>query len=215
MIRRPSLLRDRRGVSVTEFGFVAPVLCLFLVGAFDLAHTLYMESVLQGIVQKTARDSALESGTVAAQQQKTDDKVRGQVWALARNATITFNRRFYRTFAAASAAKPENWTDTNGNGVCDNGEPYVDANNNNSWDADGGDAGQGGAQDKTIYTVTVTYPHMLPVMNFIGLGKNVTLVAKTVLQNQPYADQGSYTTTNTVRNCPLVQPIAPASTSSF
>ena len=49
---------DRRGVTVIEFAIVAPVMCLFLVAAFDVAHQLYLTATLQGIVQKTARDSS-------------------------------------------------------------------------------------------------------------------------------------------------------------
>lgn len=196
-------LGDDRGAVLTEFAFVAPVMCLFLVGGFDIAHSLYMQADLQGIVQKTARDGGLEAGATAAQQAALDAKVTSQVKALANNATVTFTRRFYRTFSDAAVAKAEKWTDTNGNGTCDANEPYIDANNNSAWDADGGDAGQGGAKDKTVYTVTVTYPRMLPLDKFIpGLPAQQTFTAKTVLQNQPYTDQGSYLVTSTVRNCP-------------
>lgn len=188
-----SVAQDRRGATIMEFGLVAPVLCLFMLGAFDTAHTLYMRGVLQGIVQKTARDSSLEGGTTAASQLALDNKVRAQVKALAANATITFSRRFYRTFSAAAAAQAEVWTtDTNNNGVCDAGEPFTDTNNNGVRDLDGGDSGQGGAVDRALYTVTVSYPRMLPIDKFIGGSATTKLVARTILENQPYTDQGSY-----------------------
>ena len=197
-----ALARDRRGVTVIEFAFVAPIMCLVILGAFDVAHTLYMRAALQGIVQKTARDSTLESGTEASQQTTLDNRVRDQVKALANNMTMTITRRFYRTFADAAAAQREVFTDTNGNGVCDAGEPYQDANQNGVWDADGGNAGQGGAKDATLYTVTLSYPRFFPVYNFVG-GSNVTrITASTVLRNQPYGDQQSYGTP-VVRNCPV------------
>ena len=69
-----------------------------------------------------------------------DDAVRNQIAPLYKDATVTFKRRFYRTFTKAAAAQREDFTDTNSNGTCDNGEPYQDSNNNSSWDADGGDA---------------------------------------------------------------------------
>ncbi|CAN5508896.1 hypothetical protein BH09PSE4_BH09PSE4_07760 [soil metagenome] len=194
------LRRDRRGSTVIEFAIVAPVMCLLLVGAFDTAHTLYARATLQGIVQKTARDATLEDSTDTAAQTTLDDKVKAQVRALANNATIVITRRYYRTFSAAAAAQAEAFTDTNHNGTCNGGEPYVDANNNGVWDADGGDAGQGGAKDRTLYTVVVTYPRFFPLWKFIG-GSNITkLTSTTVLENQPYSDQGSYTA-STVRNC--------------
>ncbi len=195
------LRTDSRGATLVEFAIIAPTLCLLLVGAFDVAHTLYMRSALQGIVQKTARDSTLETGSASSQQAALDNEVRSQVKALANNANVTFNRRYYRTFTEASNATPESWTDTNHNGTCDAGEPYEDANANHVWDADGGNSGQGGAKDATLYTVTVSYPQMFPLYRFINGSNSVTLTASTVLRNQPYADQDSYATTVVVRNC--------------
>jgi Flp pilus assembly protein TadG len=196
------LRRDRRGATIVEFGFVAPVMALFLVGAFDIGHTLYMRGVLQGIVQKMARDSSLENATTTAAQTALNNRVRDQVLALRKGADVTFSRRFYRTFSAAAAAQAETWTvDTNGNGVCDAGEPFVDRNNNGVRDLDGGDSGQGGAIDRSLYTVSVSYPRMLPLDKFIGGSGTTKITASTILQNQPYNEQGSYGA-STTGNCP-------------
>jgi Flp pilus assembly protein TadG len=195
-----ALRRDQSGATIVEFAMVAPVLGLVLLGAFDVAHTLYTRAALQGVVQKTARDSTLESGADATTQAALDEKVRAQAKALANNATITITRRFYRTFSDAAAARAETWTDTNGNGRCDAGEPYEDANRNNTWDRDGGDAGQGGAKDATLYTVTASYPRIFPLYNLVGGSRTTTITASTVLRNQPYGDQGSYGAMQ-VRNC--------------
>lgn len=199
---RRALLRDSRGAAAVEFAIIAPTFALLLVGGFDVAHTLYMRGVMQGVLQKTARDSALESGGTAAQQTAIDTKVRNQVLALHKGATVTFKRRFYRTFTAAAAAAPEPWTDGNGNGRCDRGEQYQDNNNNNVWDKDGGNEGQGGAKDRVLYTVTATYPRMLPLHKFIGaLPAEETVTASAALINQPYTDQATYGPP-TARNCP-------------
>lgn len=183
---------DARGATVVEFAIVAPVMGLLLLGAFDVGHTLYMRAVLQGIVQKTARDSTLEDSTDTAAQTALDDKVRAQVRALANNATVTITRRYYRTFAEVAAARREDFTDTNGNGTCDAGEPYIDSNLNANWDRDGGNAGQGGAKDATLYTVTVSYPRFFPVNRIIGGSSTTTITGSTVLKNQPYGDQAAY-----------------------
>ena len=200
-LRRPSsFARDTRGATIIEFAIVAPVMSLMLLGAFDTAHSLYMRAALQGIVQKTARDSALESGVDPVQQAALDLEVKNAVLAVANTATITITRRYYRTFSTAAAAQAEPWTDTNHNGKCDNNEPFQDNNNNGVWDADGGDQGQGGAKDRTLYTVSMTYPRFFPLYRLIG-GSNVTKIsAATVLENQPYSDQGSYGTA-TVGHC--------------
>lgn len=200
--RRPlALARDRRGVALVEFALVAPVLVLFLVGAFDIAHTLYMQAVLRGIVQKTGRDSSLEDGGSTARQAQIDAVVTDQVHALYNTAAVTFTRRSFSTYTKAAAKIPETYADTNDNKTCDAGEPYVDANNSGNWDADGGTGGQGGAKDRVIYTVTTTYPALFPLYKYAGGSATRTVSATTILQNQPYSDQQITTGTN-IGNCP-------------
>ena len=201
LILRRALAMDERGSTLVEFAVVAPVMGLMLLGAFDVGHTLYMRSVLQGVVQKTARDSTLQDAGTAENMQMLDDRVKAQAKAITNNGDITITRRFYRTFTEAAAAKAEDWSDTNGNGRCDDGEPYEDANDNSVWDADGGDEGQGGAKDAVLYTVSITYPRMFPLYNLIGVPPTTTVSAETVLKNQPYGDQGSYAPP-VQRNCP-------------
>ncbi|MEG3179939.1 TadE/TadG family type IV pilus assembly protein [Sphingomonas sp. LT1P40] len=207
-----ALLRDESGATVIEFAMVAPVLGLILLGAFDIAHTLYARAALQGIVQKTARDSTLESGFESGAQTALDNKVKSQVRALANNATINVTRRYYRTFSEAAAARSETWTDTNVNGTCDGSEPYVDANNNSSWDRDGAREGQGGAKDATLYTVTMSYPRMFPLYNLIGGSRTTKITAATVLRNQPYSDQANAAASTQVRNCPAAVTATPLPT---
>ncbi|MGA1797306.1 TadE/TadG family type IV pilus assembly protein [Sphingomonas sp. 4RDLI-65] len=196
-----SLAADQRGVALVEFALVAPVLVLFLVGAFDIAHTLYMQAVLRGIVQKTGRDSALEDAGSTARQAAIDADVTSQVRLLYNSAAVKFTRRSFTTYAQAAAKIPEVYTDTNLNLTCDAGEPYIDANNNNAWDPDGGGAGQGGAKDRVIYTVTATYPAILPLYKYAGGTATRTVSATTILQNQPYSDQ-QVTTGTATRYCP-------------
>lgn len=194
------LRRDTRGATIVEFAMVAPVMCLILLAGFDIAHSLYARAVLQGIVQKAGRDSALETGAADMTQAAIDERVMGQAKALQNNATVLITRRYYRTFTEVSAQRAEDWTDTNGNGRCDAGEPYEDANQNATWDSDGGNAGQGGAKDATLYTVTMTYPRMFPAYRYLGGSSNAVIRAVTVLRNQPYDAQQAYAAP-TVRNC--------------
>ena len=191
----PTLRRlrsDARGATIVEFAMVAPVMSLLLLGGLDISHTLYTRTITQGVVQKTARDATIETNDPSATEAALDLKVRTQLSAMYNGADIKITRRFYRTFAEAAAARAEAFTDTNQNGRCDKNEPYEDANRNSTWDADGGNAGQGGAKDATLYTVEMTYPKLLPLMNFIGGDNTGKVVAQTVLRNQPYGDQGSY-----------------------
>ncbi|MEA3015325.1 MAG: hypothetical protein QOI38_47 [Sphingomonadales bacterium] len=198
----PALARDERGATLTEFGLVFPVLAMLLVGSFDVGHTLYVRSILEGAVQKAARDSGLETGTAATIQATVDGRVRAQLHKVGlQDSDITINRRTYRTFSAAAAAQGEPFTDTNGNGRCDGGEPFEDRNANMTRDADGSAAGQGGAKDTVIYSVTVNFQRLFPIDGFIGGNGRTTMTGTTVMNNQPYGDQGSYGTP-VVRNCP-------------
>lgn len=199
-LRRMS--RDQRGATLVEFGFVGPVLVLMLMGIFDIGFQLYTRSVLLGELQKAGRDSTLETGKSTSA--TIDAAIETQVKRVAKNATFTFKRRAYQTLSDAAAARAEDFTDSSSgtyrNGRCDNGEPYVDANLNETWDSDGGDEGQGGAKDVSIVTVTVTYDRLFPLAKLIGLPEQITIAANTVLANQPYAEQAAYAAPQT-RNC--------------
>ena len=68
-------VNDREGTSIVEFAVISPVMFTLLFGGFDFGHTLYMQSVLQGAINKAARDSALETGTVSEIQAAVDQNL--------------------------------------------------------------------------------------------------------------------------------------------
>lgn len=190
------LAKDRDGTTLIEFAIVAPVLMLMIFGLFDVAHTQYTGSVLNGAIQKAGRDISLQSA--AANETTIDTRVRDQVTSvMPRGSTVTIQKLSQFDFSDVNA--PEDYTDLNNNGRCDAGEPYTDSNNNGSWNANRGRTGLGGARDVVVYTATVTYPRLFPLFSMIGLPANVTLRASTVLRTQPYAEQAARITT--VRNC--------------
>ena len=188
-----TLRRDRRGVTLVEFAIVAPVMLLMLMGLGDMLYQVYAQSILNGELQKAARDSGIEGG--AANTSTIDAKVQTAVKKIAPNATFTSTRKSYDTF---SEVAPEPFTDSNGNGVRDAGECFTDENGNGSWDQDPGAAGQGGASAVTVYTMTATYPRLFPVARLFGWSSTQTISATTLLKNQPYATQ---TTTANVTVC--------------
>lgn len=195
MDRLRLLRHDRNGVAIVEFALAAPVLLIAILGLFDLGHNMYTASVIQGAVQKAARDSTIEG---ASDKETTlDQRVTDMVRQIAPGATLDFERKSYSTFS--DVGKAEDYTDLNDNGTCDDNEPFEDANDNGSWDADMGRAGFGGARDAVLYSVTVTYKRPFPVSSLIGQPDTFTTVARTVLRNQPYGPQSSSKAT---RNCP-------------
>ena len=181
--------RDQSGATLTEFGFVAPVLILMVIGIFDMAHTQYTSALVNGAMQKAGRDLTLESaGTnVNTIDQTVIDQVRN---VAPDSATITLDKLSHFEFEDIGEA--EEFDDENLNTVCDNGEVFVDSNNNGQWDADRGEEGIGGARDAVLYTATVTYDRLFPMYGLAGLPEQVTIKASTVLRNQPYDVQDTY-----------------------
>jgi hypothetical protein len=94
-----------------------------------------------------------------------------------------------KSYTSFSVVKPEPFVDNNGNGKRDPGECFTDVNNNGIWDADPGIAGQGGANDVALYTMTITYPRIFPVAGLMGWPQTQTISSSTLLKNQPYASQ--------------------------
>jgi Flp pilus assembly protein TadG len=192
---RPRSLRrlgaDRGGATVIEFGIVAPVMVLFIMGIGDLLYGTYANSILLGAVQKAGRDATLQQSASTTATAAIDAEVMAQVRTIAPSATYVSTRLNYTAFTHAS--KPEPFIDGNGDGIRQVGECYTDMNGNGQWDADGGRSGVGGASDVQQYTITVTYPRIFPVAKLLGGGADATLVGQTLLKNQPYAAQSSPT----------------------
>lgn len=199
------LLRDDRGAALIEFAFVAPLMLVTMLGTTSLAYRQYDIVMLQGALQEASRDGTLESGGAVGADAALDALVRTnfkRVNTQLPDSAFTFTRRNFVNFTAAGQLEPS----TGPGGRCAPASgatiyTYVDINNGNSWD-DGAIAGQGGAQDVVLYTVTVNYPAVFPVPGVTSLNGTQTLTASTVLRNQPYNNQAARTAGPT-RNCPL------------
>lgn len=189
------LASDCNGATLTEFAFVAPVLILMVMGIFDMAHTQYTRALIHGAMQKAARDMTLEnaSGALASVEEGVRDEV---LKVTPSTATVTFEKLSHFDFT--DIGEPEEFDDDNNDGICNDNEVFVDANENNQWDADRGQSGIGGARDAVLYTAIVSYPRLFPMYGLAGMPQNVTLRASTVLRNQPFDEQDRSTDTG---NC--------------
>jgi hypothetical protein len=191
---RRSLARDTRGAAAIEFAFCAPVLLIGMMGVFDLGHNMYTASIIQGAIQKAARDSTIEGAEDRGA--ALDERVTKMVREIAPGAELEFTRTSYSSFS--DVGQPEDWNDVNGNGSCDDGEPFEDANGNGSWDPNQGRTGFGGARDAVLYEVDVTYKRVFAISGILGQSQEFQTSARTVLRNQPYAAQD---TSRTTGNC--------------
>lgn len=194
-IFRSRLARDTKGAALIEFAMIAPIFLTMLMGVFDVAHTLYTTSILQGTMQKAGRDFTLENA--GSRTDELNAFVNARIHQVAPSATVTFERKSYYDFS--DVEQQERWDDMNNDGECNNNEPFEDANGNGQWDPDRGADGNGGARDAVLYTATVTYPRLFPMAELIGLEENVSIEGSTVLRNQPYDQQDR---TIVVENCP-------------
>lgn len=180
------LLDDQRGTAVMEFGLMATVFMVLLFGLFDMGQMVYAQAVLNGAVERAARDSSLEGGDTAV----ADAAITSSIQAVAPNAVVTTSRISYFDFA--DIGRPESWDDDDGSGVCDDDEQYTDENGNGQWDADVGTASNGSASDVVIYTVSVSYPPLFGMPFLPGGSENKVLSAKSIKKNQPFALQDTY-----------------------
>lgn len=197
--------RDEKGLAITEFGFVAPVFLLLLMGIFDQGFAMYIQAVLQGATQEGARQASLENTLWTDIEARVNQQVRNVVPSGDPDTEITFDLdpTYYQNYN--EIGMPEDFEDTaKGNPAVKNGtydadECFVDRNGNRQWDQDVGLAGRGGAQDVVSIKASLTYKRIFPFWKMIGQPQDQVLTATTFLRNQPFSAQA---TRVGVRICP-------------
>jgi len=182
------LRKDSQGAALVEFALIAPILSFTLLGVFEMGYNFYVQSQLQGTVQKSARVSTIENAS--SSESTIDARVTNAVKKVVPKATLTFVRQSYATFS--NVAQPEDFKDVNDDGICNNSEQFEDANGNGVWDQDRGKTGFGGARDVVLYTVNISYPRAFGMSTLLGFGDTVDYQATTVLRNQPFDKQTVY-----------------------
>lgn len=183
------LRQDDRGVTVVEFALIAPTFLLLLLGTLDIGQMVYAQSVLNGAVQSAARDASLEGGDTDA----ADDLVLARVAPIMPGVELDTSRRSYYDFA--DIERPEQWNDSDDNGICNDGEAYTDENANGQWDDEIGQDGNGGANDVVIYTVRATYEPIFKVPFLPESWEMRTLESTAIKKNQPFSNQTEYAST--------------------
>lgn len=186
-VKRRGLRRDARGATIVEFAMVAPVLVLMLMFLFDTGFYIFASSILGGEVNAAGRNATLETANDIGRK-AMDDQVEAAVHRLIPKAAMTYTRLAYKSYGRAQA-KAESYNDLNGNGKCDNNEPFDDANRNYTRDLDSGAMGGGSARDVVIYTATLKYDRFFPIARMLGWNNQVTMSASTILRNQPFDKQ--------------------------
>lgn len=181
------LRRDVRGITVVEFAIVLPAMLTLICGTIEMGHMILARQVLEGAVVDAARKATASMATnEVARHQLMVTSVSQSMAAFARapGQAIDIQTRVYADF---SSAYPETFTDRNGNGQYDPGDPYVDRNRNGRWDNATAKTGTlGGPGDVVSYTVR--FPKRL-LFGFVGrfIGRSggvLPLSATTVVRNE-------------------------------
>jgi len=185
------LRRDKRGNAIIEFALVALPMSLMILPPIDIGYRMYAQAVLQGVLVRASRLSTTGNYT----NNDIDAIVNRELTEFKRGATVTITRTNYQNFSGVG--KPEKITsDTAPIGTYNVGDCYNDTNGNNVWDADGGKSGQGGADDVVYFTVTLTFPRIIPLTGLLGFPSNETIKSSAVVRNQPYAAATQWVVSN-------------------
>ena len=203
---RKSLRRlggNEDGAALVEFAFVAPVFLMLLMGAMDIGYQLYIRAILTGTLEQSARAGSLAGATQGQLTTFIEDDIFKILPKYARSSdNVNVNARNYTDFSSIDSAEkitvdhndngmldePE-ITDEDGNGTIDTGDCWLDEDENGEFGVNEGANGIGGSDDGVYYTVTVTMPALFPLWDMLNRSPNQTIVAKTLVVNQPYAAQ--------------------------
>lgn len=190
MIQTPfhkrDLRKDAKGATGVEFAMVLPPLCILILGLLDLSYRSYVGSVVQGALFEAARLATVGDKTG----QQIDDHIRARLKEFSHNATVTINKKSYYDFTGVK--RPEViTTDTDPKGSFNQGDCFKDENGNKAYDQDRGKSGLGGSDDIVNYEIVMTYPRLIPMGSWFGMGRYMTVKASTPLRNQPFASRSA------------------------
>lgn len=184
----PRLGPDTRGATIVEFAIILPVMCVLLMGGMELAYRTYLTAIVQGALLEASRRATVGDKTGT----EIDTIIKDRVAMLTNRLNVkTIKKENFYNFS--NVAKPEKITyDTAPLGTYNPTDCYEDANNNNTYDTVA-NSGLGTADDIVRYEVTVEYPNAMPVTKLMGWPAKQSIVAATVMRNQPFTSRASPT----------------------
>lgn len=184
------LRADRRGSAAVDFALVVGPFFLLVIGLLEFGMLMIGQTLLQNAVADASR-FGLTGRTLEGQTR--EDVIAAMVneggIGLIDPDRLVFETLVYPSFD--SVGQPEGFTDSNGNGQWDAGEPFADINGNGQWDADMGAAGLGGPEDIVLYRVRYDWQMLTPLVTHLlpGDGK-IRLEASLAVRNEPFPAGG-------------------------
>lgn len=184
-MRIRGFLRDVRGVAAVEMALLAPIMLAAIVATVELGLVFLVNIGIEAAVRDAARYGITGQGATQ------DDRLNAIRAIIADNTfglvdmdAIEITTKVYPSFTAAG--QPEQYTDSNGNGAWDVGEPLQDVNGNGVWDADPGTAGMGGAGEIVLYTVNYGVPFIARATRELFGTNALSLATRIVVRNEPW-----------------------------
>lgn len=189
-----ALARDKKGVSVVEFGLMLIPFTLVLVGLIDVSYQMYVHSVLQGAANDAARIISVESPNIG-KSGTLENRVKQLIQARMTKIDMsgaTYNVKADTYYRYATHGRPERLTlDKNGNGRYDAAtDCWLDTNPNGTYDTSVvSRSGVGSADDVIQFTINLQMPRLIPIGRLWGDTNNLNMNVTTAVKRQPFRDQ--------------------------
>ncbi len=182
-----ALKSDRSGTSAMEFALVIPVVLSLIAGTFEFAMITFRTSILEGGLREAARFGTTGADVAGITREEAIINIVNDHSAGLFTVTATdLTPLVYPDFDKIGQAEP--YTDTDGSGSYDAGEPYDDVNCNSNWDSDMGLSGAGGGGEVVLYTVDLeidSITGLIDPMITNGAGK-IPISASIAIRNEPF-----------------------------
>jgi hypothetical protein len=162
-----------------EVAVAVPLLLLAAAAVIEFAAILVVHGLVAGGIREASR--AEIPGYIAEDVVREERIVRGinkRTFGLVETDDVNVTALVYPGFEQVGAAEP--FVDSSPfNGAYDPGEEFADLNGNGEWDADMGIARPSQPGEVVVYTATVDWPVMTPVLDrLIGADGRVALSAR-------------------------------------
>jgi Flp pilus assembly protein TadG len=189
MKRLARIRADESGLSLVEFGLLAPVMILMITGFLEIGYVAYARSTLESATLEAARFAMATD--CPDEREETMRIMIADRMSIISSADGQGPNIVVKSYAGkfGDVGTPEPFTDNvTVNSKWDTGEPFTDVNGNGKWDADmGKDGSLGAAGDvvtyETSYKVASLMPFLAKTMSR-GLGY-YPINAATVTRNEP------------------------------
>lgn len=183
------LLRDTRGAAIIEFGLMATVLMLLVVGIVEFGLLLFTQMQLEGIMSNVSRTTIIGdnpgypdrvSYMQARMREQTANMLNGNAMVISVEPMKAGIGRNYVEPELCLTAPP-----TLGPS-CPAGTPFEDRNNNGIYDAGSLQSDVGKSGELVQFNVSLPWRFFTPLISAFFPNNTYILRTSVVVQNEPF-----------------------------